>query len=100
MKPIRSDRSKSTSLTSSWGAVRSAASRRMDAGTILLRAVLRDARILRQAQERAPQNEADRLGRYDSNLGNAVLVCCFRRLNPQLSSPAKAGDPVTTVLRF
>jgi hypothetical protein len=34
-------------------------SRRMAAGTISLAAVLRDARILRQAQERAPQDEAD-----------------------------------------
>src|SRR5258707_10371943 len=33
--------------------------RRMAAGTISLVAVLRDARILRQAQERAPQDEAD-----------------------------------------
>ena len=32
-------------------------SRRMAAGMISLVAVLRDARILRQAQERAPQDE-------------------------------------------
>src|SRR5882672_12740319 len=34
-------------------------SRRMAAGTVSRVAVLRDARILRQAQERAPQDEAD-----------------------------------------
>src|SRR5260370_15679062 len=33
--------------------------RRMATGTSRLVAVLRDARILRQAQERAPQDEAD-----------------------------------------
>src|SRR5207245_432947 len=47
-------------------------SRRMAAGTISLVAVLRDARILRQAQERAPQDEAYGC-RYDSYHGNAVL---------------------------
>src|SRR5882672_8694129 len=45
----------------------------MAAGTISLVAVLRDARILRQAQERAPQDEADGRYRYDSNFGNAAL---------------------------
>jgi len=45
----------------------------MAAGTISLVAVLRDARILRQAQERAPQDEADWWNRYDSYHGNAVL---------------------------
>src|SRR5260370_274395 len=46
--------------------------RRMAAGTISLAAVLRDARILRQAQERAPQDEADGSNRYDSYHGNAL----------------------------
>src|SRR5258706_608308 len=43
----------------------------MAAGTISLVAVLRDARILRQAQQRAPQDEADGQGnRVKKSCGN------------------------------
>src|SRR6266446_126782 len=73
MKPIASNgRNQTLGPHPEEAALFARPSRRMAAGTISLVAVLRDARILRQAQERAPQDEAYGC-RYDSYHGNAVL---------------------------
>jgi hypothetical protein len=64
----------------------------MAAGTISPVAVLRDARILRQAQERAPQDEVDSWYRYDSNFGNAAL-----EHDPEKWEPVFGKDHAPTI---